>query len=49
MFNHDELLTILIALGDSIRREEEHRPNDPWLREIIALRDRVRAMLKSQS
>lgn len=47
MFNDAELLIILVALGDSLRREEEHRPNDPWAGEINALRKKVREMLKA--
>lgn len=48
MFTREELLTILIALNDSLRREEEHRPNGFWLEDIVALRDRVRGLLKAQ-
>lgn len=46
MFTNDELLNILIALGDSLRREDVNRPNDPWIQEINALRHKVREELK---
>lgn len=48
-FTNEELLNILIALGDSLRREEVARPNELWIEDLSALRHKIRTELKLRS
>lgn len=47
--SNNELLNILIALGDSLRREDDIRPNVFWIEDLNALRHKVREELRRRN
>ena len=47
-FDLVELQNILIALGDLEQKEEKVRPHDPFLKEVKALRRKVKEQLRQE-